>query len=186
MGLTEILLPRTPTSIGVVELDASVRELHTASAKVTRHPVESEQGWQSDVSDHVQIDPLSVQIEGVVTNTPAEWVVFIGPMPQNRAFNAHQDLLYSLLAGELVTIKTSLLEYPNMVIESLQITRDAEKGNALYLNATATMVSLVTLEETEAIRTTEKSTKDHGKKPAGAASGEVSGGAKSFLKKLFF
>lgn len=147
MALTELIFQVTPAQIGSVVLDASVKEVHTASAKATRHPVESEDGSTLEISDNIQIDPLQLQIDGVVTNTPAEW---LGTSFEDHdlAQSAHQELLDNLLTGKLITITTTLLEYPNMVLENLQVNRDAQKGNALYFSASAKMVTLVTLEET--------------------------------------
>lgn len=186
MALTSLLVRRSPTSIGIVELDASVKEVHRASAKATRHPIEAEEGTQSSVSDNVRVEPLAVQIQGVVTNHPAEWVGAFDHT-EKLAHDAHQDLLDVVLSGKLVTIKTSLLEYPDMVLEELQIDRDAEKGNALHLSATATMVRLVTLGETAAVaRPVAKSTKNKGKKPAAEADASTEAGSRSAAAKLFF
>lgn len=185
MALTELLVHRTPVSIGVVELDASVKEVHRAAAKASRHPIEADEGTQSTVSDNVHVEPLSVSIQGVVTNHPAEWIGTFDNS-EKRAHDAHQELLDILLRGQLVTIKTSLLEYPDMILEELQIDRDADKGNALYLNATATMVRLVTLEEVDAaVRPVTQSTKSGGKKKAVEADTATSEGSQSALLKIF-
>jgi len=47
-------------------LDASVREVHTATSTVTDHAVER----GSNVADHIRPDPDSLTIEGVISNTP--------------------------------------------------------------------------------------------------------------------
>lgn len=54
------------TSIGTVVVDASVNEVHSLPATVTEHPVE--QG--ADVTDHVRLQPLSLTIQGLITNNP--------------------------------------------------------------------------------------------------------------------
>lgn len=185
MALTELIFKRTPVSIGVVELDASVQESHRASAKATRHPIEAEAGSQSSVSDNVNVDPLSVQIQGIVTNHPAEWALLF-EHSEKQAHEAHQDLLEALLGAKLITIKTSLMEYPDMVLEELQVTRDKDKGNALYLTATATMMRLVTLEETERARPVTKSTKNAGKKNTTETDATTSSGSQSTAAKFFF
>lgn len=189
MALTEIIFGITNAKIGVVELDASIRELHRGSATVTRHPIEAEAGSQSSVSDHVHVDPISIQIEGMVTNTPAEWLAGITGTEENRDIAAHQELLDDLLTGRLVTIVTTLLEYPNMVLESLEVARDAAKGNALHLSANATMVRLVTLSETEgAIRPVSNSTRNGGRtatEGADTATAEAAGLQSAAFKAIF-
>jgi hypothetical protein len=49
-----------------VEFDATLREIHTAGAQATTHPVEK----GSDIADHVQINQPKLTIEAVVTNAP--------------------------------------------------------------------------------------------------------------------
>jgi hypothetical protein len=188
MGLTELILGTRKASIGLVELDASVRELHRTTATVTRHPVEASTGEQTSITDHVRIDPLSIRIEGIITNTPAEWVAALQNFEKDRDVQEFLELQSSMLAGERVTIKTTLREYSDMVLESIEVTRDASKGNALYFVATATQVRLVTLQETEvaADRPVTKSTRKKGKKPAAQADSATSTSARSGLSKLLF
>lgn len=54
--------------IGDVWLDVSVRETHAITAEVSDHPVED----GAAVSDHVRPQPRSIEIEGLITNTPIE------------------------------------------------------------------------------------------------------------------
>jgi len=155
MGLTDLIFgsfqtkiaPGSGSAFGVVTLDAAVRQLHKASAHVTRHPIEAEAGSQSDVSDHVQVDPLSIQIEGVITNTPADFLGFNQTGGADLAQEAYQELLGKLLTGQIVTVVTSLMEYPNMVLESVEVTRDKDNANSLHFSATATQITLVTMQE---------------------------------------
>lgn len=183
MALTELIFGITPAEIGLVTLDASVSEVHTATATVTRHPVEAEQGTQSAVSDNVQVDPLSVQIDGLVTNHPAEWLGTFDSS-ETRDVQAHLELLTTLLTGTLITVKTTLFEYDDMVLEQLQITRDKDKGNALYLKAAATQVRLVTLEESAGQRPVSRSTRQGGKQAASPADANTSTRSSSTLNKI--
>jgi hypothetical protein len=54
--------------IGTIWIDVSVREHHALDAEVTDHPVE--QG--ADISDHIRVNPETLQIDGIVTNQPLE------------------------------------------------------------------------------------------------------------------
>jgi len=143
----QLIFQRPPASIGWVTLDASVREVHKASAKATRHPVEAEEGAPSTVSDHVLVDPLSVQIDGVITNTPVEFLAGLFSLGQDPVQAAYEEMLQNLLYGQLVTIVTSLNTYEDMLLENVEVTRDKDKGNALHFSATATQIVQVSLVE---------------------------------------
>jgi hypothetical protein len=188
MALTELIFGTTKASIGLVELDASIRESHSANATVTRHPVEADVTGQTAISDNVHVDPLSIQIEGVVTNTPTDWLAgALSSTETDADVQAHLELLGTLQLGELITVRTTLYEYENMVLESLQVTRDAASGNALHLTATATQVQLVELQETDigaGQRPVTKSTRRGGRRPAQAANTDTTATSQSTLSKL--
>lgn len=50
----------------LIVLDASVSETHVSTSKATRNPIED----GSDITDHVILDPDSLSIEGIVSDTP--------------------------------------------------------------------------------------------------------------------
>lgn len=185
MGLTEIIAKTKQVEVGLVTLDAAVREIHTSAATVTRHPIEAEQGTQSAVSDNVKVEPDSIQIEGVVTNHPTE---LIGTFDnsETRDVQAYLELITTLQTGTLIEVKTTLREYFDMVIERVSVTRDKDRGNALYVDLTATNVRLVELEETEtsATRPPAQSTKSGGKKAATPADATTDASSTSLLGKL--
>jgi hypothetical protein len=167
MALTELVFQSpTPAEIGSLTLDASVRELHQASAKVTRHPIEAEEGSPQTVSDHINVDPLSINIQGVISGHPAEIAAGIVNLfaggAKDPVRDAHQTLLDDLLTGRLVTVFTTLLEYPNMVLEKVSVTRDAPTGNSLHFNAVATQITFATTETVEVAP--QRRTKKGGKK----------------------
>lgn len=58
--------------IDTIILDAVVREVHTLSAQPVDHPVEPEGDGEAIVSDHVVLEPETVQLDCWVTNTPVE------------------------------------------------------------------------------------------------------------------
>jgi len=63
-------MPREVThlEIGGIWIDCSVRESHSLQGTCTKHNVEE----GADVTDHVRVMPDSLQLEGIVTNTPLE------------------------------------------------------------------------------------------------------------------
>lgn len=185
MGLTEIVFQIAPAQVGSITLDASVRENHVATAKVTRHPIQAEEGSQSSVTDHVIVDPLSITIDGVISGHPAEvassLVALFAGGGKDPVKDAHQTMLDDLLTGRLVTVITSLMEYPNMVLESVNVVREAKTGNSLHFTATATMVNLVTLETIDVeVKAPTRTTKRGGKKPKKEVTGQKK---QSFLIK---
>jgi hypothetical protein len=64
----------THVEIASIWIDVSIREEHNCAAEVTRHPVED----GVDITDHVQLAPDRLQIEGLVSNQPLE-------LPQSHA-----------------------------------------------------------------------------------------------------
>jgi hypothetical protein len=134
--LSLIFGEKTKARIGVVELDASLSETHSMSAEVTNHPLEE----GSEISDHIRKQPDSIQITGVVSNTPLVYLANIqAPSPlvndltpvSDRAELAYVELQRIMSQGETVEVVTSLRTYENMALTSLSITRDAASGNVL-------------------------------------------------------
>lgn len=181
MGLTELIFRGpNPAEIGALILDASVRERHSASATATRHPIESDGEGLDEITDHIQRDPISLQIEGVVSNTPAESLSAIVDLFSGGGFDrvkqAHDLLWEDVLTGKLVKIVTTLKVYENMVLEKVDIVRDAKKGHALFFSAVATEIEIASLVEFEVEtqqRPVPQSTKKAGKVDAKVANDSV-------------
>lgn len=129
------------------ELDVAVNEDHTFESEVTEHPVEI----GADVADHVRARPITVTLEGIVSDTP------IGAVAQRRqqftlvngeAFALPSEEALAFLravheAREPVTIQTSLGSYENMMLRSLQVPRSTETGEALRFTASFVQVVIV-------------------------------------------
>lgn len=148
------------------ELDAAVVEDHTFDSEVTEYPVEK----GADVADHVRARPIVVTIEGIVSDTP------VGSLAERR-FDQFGEFLYSgeaftklqeiRDAREPVRIITSLRSYDNMLLQSIQVPRDARTGDALRFRATFVQLQLVTNART-VIRTAQprgQKKRDLGSKP---------------------
>lgn len=184
MALTELLLSIEPASIGVITLDASVREVHRASSRATDHPVEAEGTGVADVvSDHIKVDPRIISIDGVITNTPAE---VAGLLQLDGAFDpagdAFKQFLEDLQGKRLVAVVTSLETLQDVVLEEIVVQRDADKGNALFFSATGKQIRKVTTETVEV--PVLGATKSGGKKPTKRPKSEaVEVEAQSFLSK---
>jgi hypothetical protein len=158
MGITDLLFKRQKlqvgTSIGIpsfplpalIEFDASVSETYTDETEVMGFPVED----GSEISDHIRKLPVSIEINGVISNTP---IVFLASVQANlpKSSPIVQDLKptldrvetgYAQLrafqdAGILVDVVTGLRSYWNMALTSISVSRDANTGN--ILNSTLTL-----------------------------------------------
>jgi len=146
--LTELLFKKTKAGIGVrfptaafplpalVEFDASISETHSDSAETSDHPVED----GSDITDHIRVLPKTIEINGVITNTP---IIFLATLQAkspvtgdltrtlDRVETGYQQLQDFMNRGILVDVITSLRTYSNMVLLSMAVTRDAASGNIL-------------------------------------------------------
>lgn len=127
---------------GAIVLDALIREDYTAEAEPTTHPVED----GADVTDHVILRPRTLQIEGVVTETPLDGLVdslvnagiqtvtsSIGQAISKKvgggAFGASATSKLSGLAGKTLAglIKGPADNRLNLVLQELRAVRDSRQ-----------------------------------------------------------
>lgn len=140
----------TLTRIGEVRLDAAVREEHVATARVTESPVES----GAKISDHVHLEPETLNIDGVITDSP----VYLHPNSASeddglltvplassgsRAIDAFEALRRLLANRQPITVVTGLHVYSNMVLTSVNVPREPESGLALRFSCELRQVVIV-------------------------------------------
>lgn len=136
-------------------IDVSITEDHTFDSEVTEFPVES----GSTISDNIRPKPITITVEGLVSNTP------IGQTRVAR-INTHHVLDaagndtgrgvvgspaqegYALLLEvrdnrEPVVVATSLDVFENMVMTHLSIPRSAGSAAALRFTATFQQIEIV-------------------------------------------
>lgn len=150
MALT-LLFKRTLTSIGSLTIDCSVSESHQKRVEVTTHPVED----GSDPADHARVLPDVLVIQGIVTDTPhteerAQQIdqdqgLVEGPLAERAgislaAFNRLQQFADD---RALLTIVTAARTYTDMLLEQLDVPKDATTGDALRFSATFKQVRRV-------------------------------------------
>lgn len=151
MALTLVYQP-TLAKIDTIELDAAISESHVGEVDVTEHPIE--QG--ADIADHARPKPDTLNIEGLVSNTPinssqtqraaqsqglaSEEVIQGQP---GMAESAYNKLLFLKANGKLITVVTGLRTYTNMVLKSLSVPVDAKTGDALKFTAQLKQVNIV-------------------------------------------
>jgi hypothetical protein len=129
-------------------LDATVQELHSSRGEVTDFPVET----GADISEHKRVLPDRVRIEGVISNTPLpsqtnspstfKEDIEAGVYAQ-RAETAYDTLRNIHETGTAVTIYTALRTYERMQLESLEIPRNVETGDALRFAADFKQITTV-------------------------------------------
>jgi hypothetical protein len=133
--------------IGEIAIDAVIKETHELNAQISEHPTESGESF----CDHVQNLPTTIQIEGIISNTP---LTFVGVTAVKSAANffkgesndlaeqAFKKLEDIFAKREPITISTSLKEYKNMALESLSVDRSST-SESLHFSATAKQIRIV-------------------------------------------
>lgn len=142
MGIFSIIFMKKRASIGGITIDASVREVHESRCEITDNPVEN----GADVADHVQMQPKSLMIEGIITDTPVTFSVVdaaTGLVGTARSYfgngslskDAFDKLLELQEKRQPFKAVTGLKVYDNMILEDLRVPRTARTGNAIHFTA---------------------------------------------------
>lgn len=167
-----------PTLIGDVAIDCTVTETHTATATVTKHPVES----GANITDHIRPEPVQLSVTGIVSDTP------IGSKQIQRAIDAGgakvqitesetptsavgfgrtawAKLEAIRVAAKPVKVTTRDRTYESMALTSLTVPKEAKNGGALYFTAQFEQVRIVFNRTTKVV--VSKASKSHKKQDTG-------------------
>lgn len=120
--MTCVVLSR---SIGGIPVDVMVDEKMISTMEIAEHPVER----GAKVSDHAWRKPHAIMLTGVVRS--------------ENALGAYEALLALQARAEPFDFMTPLKLFESMLIESLDVTRDREKGRILYFEAELREVIIV-------------------------------------------
>jgi hypothetical protein len=123
----------TKSKIGSVFLDATLLETHESTSVATSFPIED----GSFISDYIINNPETLQITGLVTDTPLSF--FSG---FNRSITAFNELLRAQKNKELLNVVTGVKIYENMVLTSINVPRDSQTGSSLTFNISLQKVIL--------------------------------------------
>lgn len=123
-------------ALDTLTFDATIEETHTATAQVTRHPIET----GATVADHVIQDPDGLQLEALFVDQP---------LPgrnrtqgaQGRARELHDALLRIKATGTVVEVRTSIRSYARMIVESVKTPRNKKTKNAVRLSISLSTVT---------------------------------------------
>ena len=149
MGLLKTIfqVPTLP-QIGVMTLDISIKETHIRTATVTENEIED----GSIVTDHVNVNPEKLTIDGEISEFPiglggVAGVTAVGLQRKilgseglvkgvrKKPEDAYQYLVDVFEAGEPIEIITGLQAYEDMVIEELSVPRTSKDGKSLLFSA---------------------------------------------------
>lgn len=136
-------VPDNPDGTGALglELDVVVSESPSYKATPTKSPVES----GAKITDHVLLEPLTLDIEGIVTLTPALPPGSLrGLISPNAVADAHKYLKRLREKREPFTFVGSLEVYENMILTSYNPGRTSKNGTALEFHATMEQIVIVT------------------------------------------
>lgn len=124
--------------------DLAVRQSHSQSGEVTRHPVED----GGSIADHVTCEPKRLVLEMEVSKNPLCSTDPTDPIHgfaagEGRLENAYNQLLKIKKDKCVFDVQTKLHLYRNMVIEGLDATQDERTCNVLRFSASLVEVSIV-------------------------------------------
>jgi hypothetical protein len=173
MGLfgtpSRVQLITSPPNVTVIQFDASISEKHGRESPPTEFPVED----GDVISDHIIIKPTTLELTGIISDTPiggvqqlltslattaasalippvgvvaasAAFSLFsVGGQSKSPSMRAYEQLLSIQFQGQGLTVFTSLARYPNMYIKSLSAPRDAQTGKVLLFTLSLIQLTIV-------------------------------------------
>jgi len=124
-----IFKTNTEKKIGNLIIDAFISETHSRSNTISVYPVEN----GSDISDHVQEQPKSLFITGIIS-----------PVGDgSNVISSFLELEKIMKSKEVLNVVSGLKVYTNMIITSLVLPRTAQNGASLNFSATMEEIRIV-------------------------------------------
>ena len=132
-----------------IPLDVRPSETHHFSTRITEYPVEE----GAKITDHVHIDPYTLDLEGFVSNTPVTSIpaslpylkgdMRVGRQAGERAKNAYDVLVTVFRARTPLTVVTRMQTFEDMVIQKLDIPFSADRGTSLWFSMSLKKITTV-------------------------------------------
>lgn len=144
------VLRQTFGGFGGIVIDATLSEDHKSSCEVTRNPIED----GSDVTDHVQMKPVELTLNGVISDSPLGYAI-IGNIQNlvrsvetlftknSLSIEIYNKLLNLQNSRRPFTVITGLKRYTNMIMEDLTVPRDVATGASLHFTASLKEVKII-------------------------------------------
>lgn len=135
---------------GGIVLDCCESEDHVYKADVTENPIEN----GSPVADHVNLKPVTLKIDGLVSDSPIGFAIIGTALnvfnsikelfgAQSRSKAAMDSLIKLWKDRTPFTVITNLKRYDNMVISSLEFPYNADTGHGIDIRCEMVQVSIV-------------------------------------------
>lgn len=136
--VTEQLYGGTQDVVTEIPLDARVGSTYRFSSEITQFPVES----GATITDHAHLRPDEIQLEGMVSDTPVnELPTYLGLRGDRELKTAGLrsqtafDALFTVWRDRLpLTVVTEYMVFEDMLIESFEIPKSPDRGEAIWFN----------------------------------------------------
>lgn len=138
--------------IGTLEIDAVVEDTLSLSSETTDHPVER----GSEITDHIIKRPKMLLVRGFIGGGTMGGSLLFG----DRKQDAYESLLEIYDTSQPVDVVTGLDVYPNMVMVSTTLPRNAQNATILEFTAEFKQIRMVNSERVDLSETTQRSVKD--------------------------
>lgn len=169
------LEPDPQSKLSPIEFDVVTSESHKAQSSATNHPIED----GSAISDHVMLDPATLDVTGIISRHPVMYGASMSQSPTRDA-DAYEALQTMHASRTPMTVTTSLGVYENMVMTSLEVSRDLSTATAIVARMSFIRVQIVEGESVElAAEPQHRKTTDGGTQATTPASAEATAAAKS-------
>lgn len=154
------------TSLGGFFFDATISESHDFENTITENPVQT----GANVNDHLFHQPIKVTLQLFQSDCIASIVKGQFAKGTTRSISAVDQLYKFFWDGTIMTLQTSLKNYPAMVIKSCIINKDATTQTAI--KATVILQQLITVNAV-AKSVVDADTTDNGAVTASPGSDEI-------------
>lgn len=146
MSLLDFIQLTPRSSIGDIEIQATLEEIHNSTVQITEHPVE----LGAEITDHAFKKPDEVVLRCAWSNSSPQALLgtvqrlFSGELSgADYVSDVYSQLRELQDKRKPFDIVTTTRRYQNMLITALQVTRDQKTGNALVCTATCREVIIV-------------------------------------------
>ena len=131
-----------------IDLDATLDEVHDWAVEVTTNPVEN----GAPVADHVIEKPDKLRLTGLITNSPLHGELagqYFGGDTQSPRIQTAFEAIYELIKKrEVIVVYTKHAIYTDMIIQSVNIPRNASIGESIEFNMELVHVRFVSTQMT--------------------------------------
>lgn len=140
MGVTDLLkvpkrviIRNQEFGFDLLTFDASIKETHVSKSVITDFPVES----GPNVSDNSRPMPETLTLQIAQTSLPLSTSVLPGLPPAPEAFGTRWQSAYNQLIvlkdeATLLEVTTTLRIYEDLLIESVEVPRDAKTADGIF------------------------------------------------------